>query len=69
MTADNKIDTPLASLLRNALILVSCLLLVLAVTPNLAQDYGLVGDAGSAAVSEESVDLAEPDADAPTTRS
>ena len=63
MTADNKIGAPLASLLRNALILVSCLLLVLAVTPNLAQDYGLVGDAGSTAVSEESVVLAEPDAD------
>ena len=63
MTADNKIDTPLASLLRNALILVSCLLLVLAVTPNLAQDYGLVGDAGSTEVSEVSVDPAEPDPD------
>ena len=63
MTTDNKIGLPLASLLRNALILVSCLLLVLAVTPNLAQDYGLVGDTGSTEVSQQSVLPAETDPD------
>ncbi len=59
MTTNNKIGDRLAWMLRNLLVLASCLAIILAVTPNLAQDYGQIGNPDTVGTEVATTDSAE----------